>query len=186
MIARRRATGVAAASLISAAVIGLGIAGALNLIASAPDLEQSGQLVSAGLLAQSQGNLDDAEQLYRQALGHDPHSAFAYYDLGTIEQQRGQVTTAIDAYEAALDSDPTLVPALYNLAVLETVSTPADAIKRYQDVIRLDPGNALAHLNLGFLYVTLGEASAAQSEFTAAVRLDPTVRPRIPAGFLPG
>ena len=67
-------------------------------------------------------------------------------------------------------------------AASETLQKGLDAhVARslYTQVISLDPGNAGAHLNLGFLYQDLGQNDDAQREFQAAVAIDPTLQSRI-------
>jgi tetratricopeptide (TPR) repeat protein len=49
-----------------------------------------------------------------------------------------------------------------------------EAIVRYSDAIRLDPGYADAYNNRGFAYASRGSADAAIADFSAAVRARPS------------
>jgi tetratricopeptide (TPR) repeat protein len=111
----------------------------------------------------------------------DPASQIAWYDLGVIAHLHAEDAQAINDYEAALAGDPSYVPALYNLAVLETPTRPKDAAVRYGDVIRLQPANAAAHLNLGFVLKSLGQPVAAETQWNDAIRLAPALSARVPA-----
>jgi tetratricopeptide (TPR) repeat protein len=141
--------------------------------------------VNAGLSAQSQGRSADARADYGQALAHDPSNKFAYYNLGTIDSQQGHTDLAVGDYYAALASDGNFAPALYNLAILLTPSDPAQAVSLYQRATQLDPSNADAHLNLGFLLHSLGRDGEARAEFAIAVRINPTLAARIPPALRP-
>jgi hypothetical protein len=180
-----RTTRYAIASLGIAAVLALTVAGVVNLTTSQPDAVQASAYVNAGLSAQSQGRIADAREDYRQALAHDPRNKFAYYNLGIIDSQQGHSDLAVGDYYAALESDGNFAPALYNLAILLTPSDPLQAVSLYQRATQVDPSNADAHLNLGFLLHSLGRDSEARTEFATAVRINPTLAARIPADLRP-
>lgn len=56
----------------------------------------------------------------------------------------------------------------------------AEAIELYQHAVEVEPSNASAHLNLGFLLIEAGDKKAGQAELDTAVQLDPTLADRIP------
>ena len=180
-----RTTRYAVGSLAIAAVLALALAGVVNLTTSPPDAVQASAYVNAGLSAQSQGRIADAREDYRQALAHDPRNKFAYYNLGTIDSQQGHTNLAFSDYEAAIHFDGSFVPALYNLAILLTPYDPLQAVSLYQRATQIDPGNADAHLNLGFLLHSLGRDGEARTEFATAVRITPTLAARVPADLRP-
>jgi cytochrome c-type biogenesis protein CcmH/NrfG len=180
-----RTTRYAVVFVVIVTVVALAAAGIVNLTTSQPDAIQAAAYVSAGVTAQDQGRLDDAVEDYRQALAHDPRDTLAYYNLGTVESRQGSTSLAVQDYDAALQFNGNYVPALYNLAVLLTPSDPAEAVSLYQRATQVDPADAAAHLNLGFLLHTLGRDGEARTEFAAAVRIDPTLASRIPAQLRP-
>jgi len=140
-------------------------------------------LVTAGLAAQQARHLDQALHDYRAALAEDPHNAYAHYDLGTIEQSRHQNSAAQSDYEAAIAANPQLVGALFNLATLVSSTQPAQAAALYRRVIGLRPGDAAAHLNLGLALLRVHD-SAATAELQAAIKLDPSLKSRVPVSAL--
>lgn len=113
----------------------------------------------------------------------DPDDAIAWYDLGVIADRQDQKTQASGDYRRALHANPDYVPALYNLAILETPDQPGQAQGLYQRVIRLQASNAAAHLNLGFVLITLGQKTNARREFATAIRLEPDLAARIPKAW---
>ena len=130
---------------------------------------------------------EQTHQQYAQAVGDflavvkaDPGNQIAWYDLGVIAHLHAEDSMAITDYQSALVGDPDYIPALYNLAVLQGAGQPKAAAILYQKVIRLQPGNADARLNLGFVLRTLGQTAAAKAQFAAAIRLDPQLASRVP------
>jgi tetratricopeptide (TPR) repeat protein len=140
--------------------------------------------LNAGLSAQAAGRLSDAATDYKNAIANDAHNKFAYYDLGLVDQLMGQAAAAEQNYRTAIQLDPNFGLALYNLAILRTVPSPAEAEELYRQVISLQPRDAAAHLNLGFLLRSENRIAEGNAELTTAVSLDPTLASRIPAGTL--
>lgn len=130
---------------------------------------------------------EQTHQQYAQAVGDflavvkaDPGNHIAWYDLGVIAHLHAEDSMAISDYQSALVGDPNYIPALYNLAVLQTAGQPKVAASLYEQVIRLQAGNADARLNLGFVLQSLGQAAAAKAQFAAAIRLDAQLASRVP------
>lgn len=140
--------------------------------------------VSAGLSAQSAGNLTKASADYKDAIAHDASNKFAYYDLGLVQQLTNMPAAAEANYRAALQIDPNFVSALFNLAILRTTPSPAEAEQLYRHVISLQPTNAAAHLNLGFLLRSENRLAEGDAELMTATQLDPSLASRIPPGTL--
>jgi tetratricopeptide (TPR) repeat protein len=140
--------------------------------------------LNAGLSAQAAGQLADAATDYKNAISQDAHNKFAYYDLGLVEQLMGQAAASEVNYRATLQIDPNYTPALYNLAILRTVPSPAEAEQLYRHVISVQPKDAAAHLNLGFLLRSEKRIPEGNVELNTAVSLDPSIASRIPPGTL--
>jgi Tfp pilus assembly protein PilF len=140
--------------------------------------------LNAGLSAQAAGRLTEAATDYTNAIAHDAHNRYAYYDLGLVEQLMGQATASEANYRSALQIDPNMTGALFNLAILRTVPSPAEAEELYRHVISIHPNDADAHLNLGFLLRSEGRTAEGNVELTTAVSLVPSIASRIPPGTL--
>jgi tetratricopeptide (TPR) repeat protein len=111
----------------------------------------------------------------------DPRDKFAWYDLGDIADQSGQPTQAVADYRRVLAIDGGYVPALYNLAVIETPGAPSTAAQLYERALRVEPGDADAHLNLGYVLKSLGHTSTGDAQIATALRLDPALAARVAA-----
>jgi tetratricopeptide (TPR) repeat protein len=86
-----------------------------------PRLTLAARLNLAALLQEpgttSQGALEEACELCRQACAAAPELALGWLHLGISERRRGQLPSAIAAYRSALERDPSLAAAQQNLAV---------------------------------------------------------------------
>ncbi len=103
----------------------------------------AGSALSRGIDLYQKGNYEGAATEFRRSIGLAPYSA----DIGN--------TTDF------------LVQSLLRL------NRTDEAVKTYQDAIRLDPTNDSLHLNLGNVYFSLGRYSEARAEYVEAVRIDP-------------
>jgi tetratricopeptide (TPR) repeat protein len=181
--AQRRIDHLVTAALV-AAVATLAACGASTSPSPVSNVQTAVNDVNAGLSAQAAGRLSDAATDYQNAIAHDAHNKFGYYDLGLVHELTGQETAAEANYRAAIQIDPNFVPALYNLAILRTTPSPSEAEELYRHVISLQPNDAAAHLNLGFLLRSEKRIAEGNAELTTAVTLDPSIASRIPPGTL--
>jgi tetratricopeptide (TPR) repeat protein len=127
-------------------------------------------LHGAGRLAEAAANLRTAVQL-------EPAFALAHCNLGLVLEEAGQPEAAIASYERAILLDPALAEARSNLgnALLKTEKDEKiqEAIVHLRYALRLRPGSAKAHHQLGVALqraTLLDEAIACHRE---AVRLQP-------------
>jgi len=137
--------------------------------------------LTAGLDAQMRGRTVEAVTDYQAVLRKDPHNKYAYYNLGLIDQLAGRAASAELYYRTALQTDPNFAPALYNLAILRTGPAAQEAVDLYRRVLKIMPGYAAAHLNLGYVLLSLKEVTAGKSELLTAEKLDPSLAPGVQA-----
>jgi tetratricopeptide (TPR) repeat protein len=142
------------------------------------DSERATEALNRGLTAHVEGRIDEAAEAYREVLSIDPDNKYAHYNLGLIDHQAGRSDAAEVKYRMALSYDPDFVPALFNLAILRTAESPAEAEDLYRHVIEVQPDHATAHLNLGFLLISLGRQDEGQALIDQAILLDPTLESR--------
>jgi tetratricopeptide (TPR) repeat protein len=139
-------------------------------------------LLNAGVHLLRQGNSSAAEQLFQQAIAKDPGGAVAHFDLGVIYQGAGERADALRQYQQALRVDSHYARALFNEAVLLAPHNAALAIYYYRQVVSIQPDSPTALLNLGLLEnETKSLHARAVLDLRAAVKLDPSLRARIPA-----
>lgn len=146
------------------------------------DARQANDALNAGLKAQTEAKTQEAVDDYKKCLAHDPANKFCRYNLGVIDQSAGRTASAEQDYRAALSIDPDFAPALFNLAIVRTEPSPTEAGNLYRHVISLEPANAAAHLNLGFVLKSMGREDEGNAELQRAVHLDPKLVSRLPAG----
>jgi tetratricopeptide (TPR) repeat protein len=130
------------------------------------------------------GNTHAAEQLFKQAIAKNPRDPVAHFDLGVVYQGGGDRRGAAREYKLALLDNPRYVPALYNEAVLVAARNPSLAIFYYRQVIRMQLRSPTAFLNVSILEgADKGLHAQAVRDLRQAVRLDPTLRGRVPASL---
>jgi tetratricopeptide (TPR) repeat protein len=144
------------------------------------DAQKANVLLNSGLAAHQAGRSAEAAADYRKALALEPQNKWAHYNLGLIEQNNGQAAAAEADYRAVVTADPNFIGALYNLAILRTASAPDEAADLYRRAIAVAPNMGSAHLNLGFLLISMGQKAQGQAELDKAVAIEPALSQRIP------
>jgi tetratricopeptide (TPR) repeat protein len=73
-----------------------------------------------------------------------------------------------------------MTAALFNLALLRASDgAPQEAIGMYRRIIAQNPGDARAHLNLGYTLRSVGQEPDGVAEIRRAADLDPTLRSHV-------
>lgn len=138
-------------------------------------------LITEGQAAQNAGDSSQAESFYDQALALQPNNSIALYDLADLQQVALNDPAAAKAnYEKAIANSPNFENALFNLAIIVTSTDPTQAEGYYNRVLKIDPKNAAAHLNLGYVLIQLGQKAAGDAQIREAAKLDPVYDNRLP------
>ncbi len=134
------------------------------------------------LLRFGQGNnLDNAIQLFKQAVEADDNYALAYAALGEsywLKYEDTDNTTYVDSARksldqaTAIDADLTEVKLTMALLNLGTGNTSL-AIKLYNDVLEQDPRNDIAIRGLGDAYQSQQDLEKAEEYYKQAIALKP-------------
>ncbi|WP_428623451.1 tetratricopeptide repeat protein [Sedimenticola sp.] len=112
----------------------------------------SGILATAVNLHQ-QGELQQAESLYRQVLDIDPRNADAFNLLGVIAKQIGELEASCKLIKRAIRINPQEAQFHYNLGVTyQEMGEQLKAVSAYQQCIRLNAGYLQAYENLSIVY----------------------------------
>ena len=133
----------------------------------------------AGALAQArrlhrEGQLGEAEQLYRRILQVQPENAEANHLLGMLAYQVGRFADAAKLISMAILADASQPPFYNNLGLaMQAQGNNEQAILLYRQAIALDPAYADAHSNLGIMLETTGQYDEALAEYDHALALDP-------------
>ncbi|MCL5746594.1 MAG: tetratricopeptide repeat protein, partial [Acidobacteria bacterium] len=127
-----------------------------------------------GRLAFQAGDLNRAEQLFREFLKQHPQSAEAYSNLAAVHARREQYAEAVKLYERALQINPKLVPVHFNIAVpLGQLRRHREAATHLRAFLKSYPDEPRARQLLGLCLVETGELTAALRELEASFRTNP-------------
>jgi len=115
-----------------------------------------------------------AEALYacRQWIEEDVANPSAYGMLGAIYQDSEQPSYALMCYKKALDLDPLDGRVYINICrVLQQTNTNIAAIAYGVKAVELAPENMISYMNLGNVYIALGDPETAIACFKTATEL---------------
>ena len=133
------------------------------------------EAVAVAIVLQQNGQLDEAQQLYRLVLADQPDHADALHYTGVLAHQQGRSDEATALIERSLSLSPDRADGFNNLGIVHQASGRLDAaIAAYHRAIAIDPGHANAHSNLGVLLRATGQPAAAEASYRTALRLSPT------------
>jgi tetratricopeptide (TPR) repeat protein len=122
----------------------------------------------------SQGQLVEAEALFKELLVILPDVAEIHQNLGYIYAQRKDWAKAEASYAKALELSPGNAASMTALAaVYEELGQHDKAVSMTQQAAAADPGNALAQFNRGVFLLNANQNAEAIAAFEAALALNP-------------
>ncbi|XP_063165027.1 protein O-mannosyl-transferase TMTC3 [Candoia aspera] len=114
----------------------------------------------ANLIRANESRLEEADQLYRQAISMRPDFKQAYISRGELLLKMNKPLQAKEAYLRALDLDRSNADLWYNLAIVYIeLKDPSEALKNFNQALELNPSHKLALFNSALLMQESGEAS---------------------------
>ena len=120
------------------------------------------------------GRFSEAEQLYRQILEDIPSFADALHLLGVLAYQKTDYPQARDLLKQAIRQDEHKPLYHYNLALAwEKIGDRDEAIRAYENALRLKPNYVEAQSNLGNVFREQGNLNAAISAYERVIQLKP-------------
>lgn len=126
------------------------------------------------ILFQKNGQLADAEDMYRQILEKLPDHPDALHYSGVLAHQQGRSGEAVALIERSLALEPNQADCYSNLGIIfKAGGRLDDAVGAYQRAIALNPEHANAHNNLGVLLKAQGRIAEAEAAYRTAIRLNP-------------
>ncbi len=133
----------------------------------ATDLQQK---LQNALQFHREGQLPQAERLYREILKVAPSHPEALHSLGVIGLQVGRFEDAVTLIGKAVRLQPSNHDALLNLGNgLQALGRHDEAIKSYQQALALQPRSSAIHANLGNVLSAIGELDRAIESYEAAL-----------------
>lgn len=122
--------------------------------------------LNAGWACHKNGELDQAEAIYRSVLHTKPKHANAWVYFGMVLNDQGRYDEALAAYERALAVDPDNQSAWTNRGnTLGMLGRGLAARESHQKALALAPKYARAHTNLGVELLRAGEFATGWREY---------------------
>ncbi|MBN2125340.1 MAG: tetratricopeptide repeat protein [Deltaproteobacteria bacterium] len=131
-----------------------------------------------GLIAHKQGRYGQALAFYRAALERDPCCPGLHNNLAglILDREDGNPSEALDLLNSAIECrhDSEIPLALSNLGILlMKMGRPDRALSALQRAARMDPGNLLTLLRLGYVHKERGEWGTAALYLNRALSKEP-------------
>lgn len=121
----------------------------------------------------TQGQIDQALEVFKKAITANPLLPQSHYNLGVCYMVRGQYDLAITNYKKALDLSPGNTVVLNNIGVTYgKMDKPAFALKYYKMALKFEPDNIFALSNIGALYVN-SNPQKARGFLQKAIKINP-------------
>ncbi|MGA9072242.1 MAG: tetratricopeptide repeat protein [Terracidiphilus sp.] len=142
---------------------------------AAPPVDLNGLCANA-LRFHQQGQLAEAERLYRQVLELDPHHADSLHLLGVLAHQVGRNDVAVELISKAIARDRRPAAFHTNLGTaLQALGRLEEAKASYQRALGINPNLAEARMNLGVILEAQGRREEAEASFRHALRSNPNL-----------
>lgn len=131
------------------------------------------ELYLEALGLREQGDLRHGISRLRDAVKLNPFFSDGFAELGSILYQLGDLDRALTAYEIALGQQPTMRRALRGSAkVFRQKKDFASAAKQLRAILRTNPNDAEAWMNLGDIGIFQGDELLARECYVRATQID--------------
>ncbi|RZL11382.1 MAG: glycosyltransferase family 41 protein [Rubrivivax sp.] len=142
---------------------------------TAPSPAVAAQLaLQQALAAHQQGQLAQAEPIYRHVLTLQPRHPDALHYFGVLLLQTGRTQAGAETIQQAINANPNQPAPHLNLGnALALLGRHADALASYDRALRLEPRYADAHSNRAAALRELGRAEDAVASADRAIALQP-------------
>ena len=123
-------------------------------LALKPGLSEA--LYGLAVVRHGQQRIEEAIELYAEALRADPLNVSGHYNLGRALAERGQVELAVQSYQKAIELSPEDADAHQSLArALVMQNKIAEAMYRYRRTLEIEPDRVGALLDLAWIIATV-------------------------------
>jgi protein O-GlcNAc transferase len=130
--------------------------------------------LQAGLGAQAQGHLHEAEAAYRNVLARAPEHGDAQHLLGHVLRLQGRLDEAAATLRRRIEMAPDAPEAWYTLGdTLRAQRRFNDALEAFDAVLKLQPGFTAAWLARGDTLAALQRLDDAEDAYVQALACDP-------------
>ncbi len=133
------------------------------------------EAMSIAILFQKNGELADAEDIYRKVLANFPDHPDALHFLGVLLHQKGESEAAIELIRKSIAREPGQADVHSNLGIVfKSKGRIEEAMAAYRRAIELEPQHANAWSNLGILLKASGQIAAAEAAYRKAIEINPS------------
>ena len=132
-------------------------------------------LLSRGYAAKAAGDLEGAEQLFRQSAAADPEFDLAHHGLAQVLAEQGRLNDSIAANQVAVRINPAFPEAWFDIGVAQLrLEKPEAAEEAFNRVLAIDGDHLEARFRLAGILHGRGETDAAWSALQQVLAIDPT------------
>jgi tetratricopeptide (TPR) repeat protein len=125
-------------------------------------------------LRRYQSQWSDTVKLHEYLLVTEPHATKLNSSLGVELASRGQFAQAVESYRRALESSPDDKVTHYNLALAlsrQGTGHTDEVIEHYQKALEKEPKFVVARLNLGNVFLNMGDCTRASEQYQEILRI---------------
>jgi tetratricopeptide (TPR) repeat protein len=127
-----------------------------------------------GLVADAQGENQEAVSQYQAALKNNPNDSKVYNKLGLMLDKTGKLDGAIAYLQKSVELEPSNTVARFNLGVaLMQQGNYSRGLQELGEVLRLHPHDAATHFVMGFAYLYMKRIDEAVARFRQGLRYKP-------------
>ncbi|MFQ5455541.1 MAG: tetratricopeptide repeat protein [Nitrospirota bacterium] len=139
-----------------------------------PAHQKQRDMLNKGIYLHQTGRLQEAEEIYRQILNHNPLHEDAMHLLGVIAYQSGSNDMAAELIGKAILINPSIPNFHNNLGnALKSQGKIDEAIQSFKEAIRLKPDYPEAYLNLGNAFKEKGKLDDAIEYYKKTISIKP-------------
>jgi len=138
------------------------------------DPANEGALLNYGTLLLEDGELHNAQDLFKRAVAANQLNPVAHFNLATCYRKQGQAERALQSYEMVLTLEPGLIEALQGRAeMLDELKKHHEAITTHDQLTILLPDDPSVWNNRGVSLVSLKRLDDAKASFERSLALKP-------------
>jgi tetratricopeptide (TPR) repeat protein len=127
-----------------------------------------------GVIAQADGDFDEASKCFRHVIDCDAAYLDTYYRLGFLYLKTNQARRAEEMFAKDLIIHPDSIPAYCGMAqALIVQGKPDQAVKHIEKAVEYDPGNSDLKFQLGKILLSLGQIEKGLGRIKEAAQIDP-------------
>ncbi len=140
--------------------------------------EHASAHVNLGVVYLNRKEYEKAQMKFETALTLDPEFADAHHRLGLIYMMKKEFDKAERAFRTVYQTNPNNPNVCFMLGRVLSINdrTIPEAISMYNKALSLMPSNIQGYIELGNLYLKIGNRAQAISEFEKALKLDPNAQ----------